>query len=73
MEYTALGFFISFYNSAPLFTLLSIGDVGSRTRSNKYAELRALSIYVASPATSPSNSATLIYVTTIASWRRAFH
>ena len=34
MEYTAPRFFISFYNSAPLFTLLSNSDVGSWTRSN---------------------------------------
>ena len=35
--------------------------------------LRALSTYVASPATSPVNSTTLIYVTNVASRRRAFH
>ena len=35
--------------------------------------LRALSIYVASPVTSPENSATLIYVIKIASRRFAFH
>ena len=36
-------------------------------------ELWALSIYVASPVTSPANSATLINVTPIASRRRAFY
>ena len=36
-----------------------------------YAKLRAVSIYVASPATSPENSAKLIYVTKITSRRRA--
>ena len=34
MEYTARKFFIDFYNSAPLFTLLSNGDARSRTQSN---------------------------------------
>ena len=33
MEHTARRFLVSFYNSAPLFTLLSNGVIGSRTRA----------------------------------------
>ena len=38
MKHTAPRLFIMFKNSAPLFTMLSNGVIGSRTRSNEYAE-----------------------------------
>ena len=41
--------------------------------TNNAQQLRAFSICVASPVTSPANSVTLIYVITLANRRRAFH
>ena len=59
---------------------LDNGEKGSNTglldalnTSIVWLLIRVLSIYVASPATLPVNSATLFYVTTIAIRRRAFH
>lgn len=49
-------------------TMMSLNKSNNFKLDVKQCTTRVLSIYVASPATSPDNSATLTY----ASWRRAF-
>ena len=48
---------------------VTVGTCMTRQRTLTVSSIGVLSIYVASPATSPANSATLIYVTKIASRR----
>ena len=54
-------------------TMMSLNKSNIFKLDVKQCTTRVLSIYVASPATSPANSATLTYVTKIASWRHALH